>query len=671
MGWWESTKAGKRQSTINIAGLLLVLTLCITLARTEENGKERKEKDIQKQTPQTSTEFEHFNMSQRNQHNKTASLKRKALWKQKRKNKHRKRMHKINLVKGISTKGGTFYLEEQTRSRNQTQERDNLYRTGSNILKGTRDKTKRKQAYQLLMKAADLGSTRAMEKIAYALLFGDQLPQNITAAKILYEALAEEGSPRAHTALGFIHATGTGVYPNQAKALVYYTFAAIGGNHVAQMILSYRYSAGISIPHNCEAALIQYRNVAKHVANKLTFAGGILGGKVRLTERHENPYSSDGVLDLDLYQYSKFLAEKGEVQAQVTLGQLHLVGGRGLEQDPYKAFYYFSKAVKAGSTYALAFLGKMYSEGSEAVPQDNETAFKYFKMAADRGNPLGLNDLGLAYLHGKGVPVSYTVAFQYFQKAAEKKWIDAQYQLGLMHYYGLGVRQDYALAYKYFHLASQSGHVLAFYQLAHMYATGTRVARSCHTAVELYKNVCEQGSWSEKFLSAYFAFREGDIDSSLLQYMLLSEMGYEVAQSNAAFILESKQSTIVRENQTYPLAQLLWIRAANQVLNIFLHLNTLRSLENSRLAKYHVNEDVHLAKRFYDMALQSSQEAYAPVLLALAKLEVVHFFSEIQRASFTLVWQHRILNMFRFYWDLLVIALLTVFLLVLIAYRPT
>uniref|UniRef100_H3BAK0 SEL1L2 adaptor subunit of SYVN1 ubiquitin ligase n=1 Tax=Latimeria chalumnae TaxID=7897 RepID=H3BAK0_LATCH len=589
--------------------------------------------------------------------------------------------------------------------RNQTQERDNLYRTGSNILKGTRDKTKRKQAYQLLMKAADLGSTRAMEKIAYALLFGDQLPQNITAAKILYEALAEEGSPRAHTALGFIHATGTGVYPNQAKALVYYTFAAIGGNHVAQMILSYRYSAGISIPHNCEAALIQYRNVAKHVANKLTFAGGILGGKVRLTERHENPYSSDGVLDLDLYQYSKFLAEKGEVQAQVTLGQLHLVGGRGLEQDPYKAFYYFSKAVKAGSTYALAFLGKMYSEGSEAVPQDNETAFKYFKMAADRGNPLGLNDLGLAYLHGKGVPVSYTVAFQYFQKAAEKKWIDAQYQLGLMHYYGLGVRQDYALAYKYFHLASQSGHVLAFYQLAHMYATGTRVARSCHTAVELYKNVCEQGSWSEKFLSAYFAFREGDIDSSLLQYMLLSEMGYEVAQSNAAFILESKQSTIVRENQTYPLAQLLWIRAANQG-NLFYtviiikypspyytwytknlystHIlcsgkqaNKIHGLGEVRLIAYYweqgfiVSLDVHLAKRFYDMALQSSQEAYAPVLLALAKLEVVHFFSEIQRASFTLVWQHRILNMFRFYWDLLVIALLTVFLLVLIAYRPT
>lgn len=58
---------------------------------------------------------------------------------------------------------------------------------------------------------------------------------------------------------------------------------------------------------------------------------------------------------------------------------------------------------------------------------------------------------------------------------------------------------------------------------------------------QLYKGVCELGHWAEKFLTAYFAYKNGDIDSSLVQYALLAEMGYEVAQSNSAFILESSK----------------------------------------------------------------------------------------------------------------------------------
>ena len=59
--------------------------------------------------------------------------------------------------------------------------------------------------------------------------------------------------------------------------------------------------------------------------------------------------------------------------------------------------------------------------------------------------------------------------------------------------------------------------------------------------IQLYKGVCELGHWTEKFLTAYFAYKNGDIDSSLVQYALLAEMGYEVAQSNSAFILESSK----------------------------------------------------------------------------------------------------------------------------------
>ena len=40
------------------------------------------------------------------------------------------------------------------------------------------------------------------------------------------------------------------------------------------------------------------------------------------------------------------------------------------------------------------------------------------------------------------------------------------------------------------------------------------------------------------FMEALQVYDDGDIDSSLMMYMFLAELGMEVAQSNAAFLLE-------------------------------------------------------------------------------------------------------------------------------------
>ncbi|MGH0147774.1 UNVERIFIED_CONTAM: hypothetical protein FKN15_051204, partial [Acipenser sinensis] len=327
--------------------------------------------------------------------------------------------------------------------------------------------------YSILMKAAEMGHTKAMEKVAYAMLFGDYMTQNTHQARELFEKLLIEGSPKAQTGLGFLHAVGLGVNSSQAKALVYYTFGALGGNLIAHMILGYRYWGGIGVPQSCESALTHYRLVANHVASDISLTGGSVVQRIRLLDEVENPGVASGMLEEDLIQYYQFLAEKGDVQAQVGLGQLHLHGGRGVEQNHERAFEYFNQAANAGNTHAMAFLGKMYSEGSDSLPQNNETAMQYFKKAADLGNPVGQSGLGMAYLYGRGVPVNYDMALKYFQKAAEQGWVDGQLQLGTMYYNGIGVKRDYKQALKYFNLASQAGHILAFYNLAQMHATGT------------------------------------------------------------------------------------------------------------------------------------------------------------------------------------------------------
>ena len=39
-------------------------------------------------------------------------------------------------------------------------------------------------------------------------------------------------------------------------------------------------------------------------------------------------------------------------------------------------------------------------------------------------------------------------------------------------------------------------------------------------------------------MEAYADYRDGHINEALIKYMLMADLGYEVAQSNAAFILD-------------------------------------------------------------------------------------------------------------------------------------
>ncbi|KAJ8399195.1 hypothetical protein AAFF_G00415740 [Aldrovandia affinis] len=585
---------------------------------------------------------------------------------------------------------GFCETEEQAEQRRQAEEAEEIYQKAIKIINGASKKSQKKEEYETLEKLASEGHTKAMEKVAYAMLFGDYLAQNVPKARDMFEKLAVEGSPKAQTALGFLYAAGLGVNSSQAKSLVYYTFGALGGNLVSHMILGYRYWGGIGVPQSCESALTHYRLVANHVASDISLTGGTVVQRVRLQDEVENPGTASGMLEEDLIQYYQFLAEKGDVQAQVGLGQLHLHGGRGVEQNHERAFDYFNQAANAGNTHAMAFLGKMYSEGGDGVPQNNETALQYFKKAADLGNPVGQSGLGMAYLYGRGVPVNYELALKYFQKAAEQGWVDGQLQLGTMYYNGIGVKRDYKQALKYFNLASQAGHILAFYNLAQMHATGTGVMRSCHTAVELFKNVCERGRWSERLMAAYGNFKDGEPDSAMVQYLLLAEQGYEVAQSNVAYILDQTgEAKIFNKNETYPRALLHWNRAAAQGYTVariklgdyhYYGYGTDVDYETAVIHYRLASEQQHGAGNqtghplgeavLYDMAAEASPDAQVPVFLALCKLGLVYTVHYLQEFNVTeLLSQMDLDQLLGPEWDLYLMTVIALLLGTVIAYR--
>uniref|UniRef100_A0A182MZN5 Uncharacterized protein n=1 Tax=Anopheles dirus TaxID=7168 RepID=A0A182MZN5_9DIPT len=568
-------------------------------------------------------------------------------------------------------------------------EANQIYERAMGIL--NRTKVDRLLGHKLMVEAAGKGHLAARCHVAWAQLLGNPVPLDIESAKQTFLALADEGLPDAQMGLGFMYAAGIGFNVSQAKALLYYTLAAAGENSWAQMALGYRYWAGVGVPNSCETALDYYRKVATKVAAQVTFSGGAAVHRIRLLDEVDNSGPSSGILDNDLIDYYQLLADKGDVQAQVGLGQLHYQGGRGIPLDHQRALQYFSQAANAGNAVAMAFLGKIYLEGSDNIKADNETAFKFFKKAADLGNPVGQSGLGIMYLHGKGVRKDTMKALKYFAKAADQGWVDGQLQLGNMYYGGIGVQRDFKLAIKYFSLASQSGHVLAFYNLGQMHAIGLGMIRSCPTAVELFKNVAERGKWADRLMSGYQDYRSYRFEESFMQYALLSEMGYEVAQSNAGFLLDREEVNLFK-NRGEELVRALqyWGRAAAQGYSAaqvklgdyhYYGMGTLIDYEmaashyrmaseqqNNAQAMFNLGymheqglgmkKDIHLAKRCYDLAADSSVDAKVPVTLALIKLQLLFKLESLKETPFKIIFN--LDENIASNWDLYLITVITI-----------
>jgi SEL1 protein len=373
-------------------------------------------------------------------------------------------------------------------------------------------------------------------------------------------------------------------------------------------------------------------------------------------------------MDTNVFTYYRYLAENGDVPAILGLATLHLTGSKGVEIDYKAAAKYFAVAAEAGNAQAFAYLGKMYYDGTVATPRDDEMAYKYFKKAADKGNSLGQTGLGLLYLEGRGIRADHIKAFRMFSAAAEQGSVEGQFYLGYMHYKGFGNIRDHKTAAKYFQLASQSGNLLAIFNLAQMHSSGIGVTRSCPLAVELYKTVAERGRWTGKFMDAYSKYQLGAVDEAAFDYMLLGELGYEIAQTNFAHIVEENAKTqqlFHTEVEAYKWALLSWQRSANQqypfarvklgdfnYYGLGTNIDYSAALNHYKIAadNHHsaqamfnlgymheqglgLDKDLHLAKRYYDLAAETSIDAIVPVALAMVKLRAI-FFMDYMKDNF-------------------------------------
>jgi TPR repeat protein len=112
----------------------------------------------------------------------------------------------------------------------------------------------RKTGLELMLRAAALGHTYAMNELGYIFLYGKGMPVNAERGIRFYEAAAERDDIYSLNNLGLVYLRGIGRRADPAKALVYFTRAAAGGHPFAPTNLGRMARDGIGGPKDPGAA---------------------------------------------------------------------------------------------------------------------------------------------------------------------------------------------------------------------------------------------------------------------------------------------------------------------------------------------------------------------------------------------------------------------------------
>lgn len=472
---------------------------------------------------------------------------------------------------------------------------------------------------------------------------------------------AESGNAHALSTLAFLSASGYGVQQSDAKSFLFHHFAANGGNLQSKMALAYSYSR----QQMHEEAVVLYAELAAvAMSSFISSKDTPLMEPVRLNDGFEESRQAlkkfRGEEDDD-FQFLEYQAHKGYPEAMYRLGVFYYFGLRGVHRDHTKALTWLLKAVEKSDSRSMELLGEIYARGY-GVERNYSQAYEWFLQAARQKHYAAFNGIGYLYVKGRGVAdgKNHTKAKEYFKKAAETGDSHGHYNMGILYLKGLGVKKDVKEACKHFLTAANKGHPKAFYQLAKMQQRGIPgLKRDVATAAALFKIVAERGPWGSLMKWALECYLKGQIGKSILLYSRAAELGYEAAQSNAAWILEKYgndgvclgQSGICTDAERHRRAHTFWRYASEQGnehaalligdayyygrgaakdLDKAAEAYRRAQLQQNSQAMFNLGymyehglglpKDLHLAKRYYDQALDTEPDAMLPVTFALLGL---------------------------------------------------
>lgn len=518
-------------------------------------------------------------------------------------------------------------------------------------------------------------SAQSMVGFMYATGIGGAVKQDQAKAMLYHTLAAEEGDIRSEMTVAYRHHTGIATPRNCEEAVFHY-------KKVADKAIEYMKSGP---PGGYSMVKDSYR-----IADD---EGGVYGEGASVSSAGPNAKQGGPNSDVhasfdDVLEYLDLMARKGDPKATYNLAKLHYDGSRAFKRDlasAKKRFLelarmYWTRDGKTKSdvplgteklaSKAAGYLGRMFLRG-EGMEQSFSIAQTWFKRGIANGDALSQYSMGLMYLHGLGVPKDPVKAADYFAPAADQDLAVAQVRLGAL-FLDQG---DVPTAMRYFDLAARNGHIEAYYYLAELSNQGVGRDKSCGIAAVYYKIVAEKAEIIlSSFQEANEAYENGNLETALINYMMAAEQGFEIGQANVAYLLDQVKprftlsSLIPFVKQKVSLvgdaapALIYWTRSAKQsnidsmvkMGDYYLkglgtpldqekaaacYLAAAETLQSAQamwnLGWMHENgigieQDFHLAKRFYDQALETNpREAYLPVLLSLYKLRLRSWWNTV------------------------------------------
>ena len=250
------------------------------------------------------------------------------------------------------------------------------------------------------------------------------------------------------------------------------------------------------------------------------------------------------------------------------IGDSILIEASHLQLRYRLAYYYFRQSILGGNNNGSNGLGYIYLHGL-GVEKSWTVAKEHFETAAQAKSIHGIYNMGAMYLQ----PPVFNYDKENKGKANKGKENKGKKNKGkekdetiqddeVNNMFSIPVSDqaspkfDFKKAIAHFRVASKAGHLHAMHKLGHMISNGIGLEnlptvdamnerervmnqKRCMEAVQLFKKVSERGKSSELITIAENDHQRGNVISSLWYYTAAADLGYEVAQANAAHLFET------------------------------------------------------------------------------------------------------------------------------------
>ena len=256
---------------------------------------------------------------------------------------------------------------------------------------------------------------------------------------------------------------------------------------------------------------------------------GFLGAELPLARHYEHGLGTP-VDEKKALKYYSLVAERGNGDALLRMGQIYENGFLGVKKDLQKTIYYYEKAIEQGYKNLELNVTKLnkklerqqifdkkisalINSGSssadvyykiamlidERSSNLDEEAKKWYLRAAEKGHAAAQYKMGMWYSTAE--KNTYKIgkkndkaAFLWFRKAVDNGFSRAELPLARHYEHGLGTPVDEKKALKYYLLLAERGHGDALLRLGQIYENGyLGVKKDLQKTIYYYEKAIEQG----------------------------------------------------------------------------------------------------------------------------------------------------------------------------------